>query len=380
MKKYRLNNKRGMSFWAFLPTVFFLVAIFPSALFVANQKQIKFGKMIGETQIALLRTYERAEPIVFYVDESARNAMRETIYEFGQGDFSIDCNEYFGYSLISDDCIFDTEDLKKEFLRIFHVRFQDYIANNFEEDALDISKYKLEFIQNEDILEIIGITKQKIPIEIGYGETSQNDIESEPDNEITGAIVKIEENEESHKFGYYYVNPSFHESFNFNLNFFTESIDKANDLIDALETEAETKEITEEYVRGFVDDDSRFNDFTIGYCDTFTYEDNACFDEDKIGIYNGLTGKFDSCGVCPLPIFTLCADYINEDYCNMDPCNAGCIWNEGDCVKRTTVEGFNESIIRFCIASEYMVPVYNAKLDIIEEKPIVLKFAAQFND
>jgi hypothetical protein len=94
--------KKG-SIFILLLTVLFIFAMLPLLYFAVHTKTGKFERNIGEKQATLLQTYEKGEIPLFYIDEAAKLAFREAVYEvYHDGGAGGGCGSYDGYVLLND--------------------------------------------------------------------------------------------------------------------------------------------------------------------------------------------------------------------------------------------------------------------------------------
>ncbi|MEA2036600.1 MAG: hypothetical protein U9O94_03775 [Nanoarchaeota archaeon] len=67
---------------------------------------------------------------------------------------------------------------------------------------------------------------------------------------------------------------------------------------------------------------------------TLPNDEQECLkQDDHVAFFS--KGAFSSCGTCPKK--EECNAYINQEYCNLDPCNINCVWEEKRCKKDTTI-------------------------------------------
>jgi len=95
--------KKGSIFILIL-TFLFVFAMLPMLYFAVHTKTGKFERNIGEKQAVLLQTYEKGEIPLYYIEEAARLAYKETISAvFSRGGTeNPGCGTYDGYTLLND--------------------------------------------------------------------------------------------------------------------------------------------------------------------------------------------------------------------------------------------------------------------------------------
>jgi hypothetical protein len=362
------KKRKAAIFFVTLFAFICLITIFPYAKFVSLKKINKFNKYIGESQIILLRTYEKAETVLFYTDESARLSLKETIYELGDSVLN-NCDDYYGYRLWTPelDCFpdYSEDEIKNLVIEKFKENFQLYLDNYPGKIPLNLDDYNFELNQENEYVEIIGKTQEKLRMDI----TDDDSI-----------VLETSEEQIQEKIGYYYMNPSFRAKLNFNIDFFIDSIEKAETLLQELEQEFEIgNQIDEEFITDFIGRKNYYKNFNIGYCDTFSEKEKICVENNKRPFFkNGIfTENCYDCNHIKVR-FLGCIDYPNQDYCNLDLCDKNCIWNGVNCVKKSFVD-LDENISRICISSEYNNFQFNHEMEVYREIPVTMKFALEFD-
>jgi len=72
-----LKNKKGIDYALWLTAVVFICIVY--AFIVINEKIDKYHWKIGEHEVALLNTYQKAEENLLYVDNAARNSVWQAV-------------------------------------------------------------------------------------------------------------------------------------------------------------------------------------------------------------------------------------------------------------------------------------------------------------
>ncbi len=163
-------NKRAMIFNVAL--VFLALAVLTTVFIQLSSKQFDkekgFDKTIGERQAKLFNIYQQAEKALFYIDQSAKLAAWQTVYDLGQrGGFSNQsaCGVYYNYMLWNnktDECY--PGDIEENFIKKFNENLNDYLIN-YSDISLPTNNYDLELTNNLEI-----ISKAKNPFLIGLSE------------------------------------------------------------------------------------------------------------------------------------------------------------------------------------------------------------------
>ena len=181
-----MKNKTSKIYFTVLFAFLFIASFLPLALNISHRKRAKFEKYIGESQIQLLKTYEKGEKILYYVDETAKLSLKETMEEY---DYNV--SDLSGPTF--------SEDYKKNITDSFKKNFKSYLENFPDSGILiDLNNYKLDFDVNGDNLEMIGTYSGNLTLQI------------REDEQILFEYEKtVEEIPERKKIGFYHLNPSF---------------------------------------------------------------------------------------------------------------------------------------------------------------------------
>ncbi|MFH2028190.1 MAG: hypothetical protein ABIJ08_03560, partial [Nanoarchaeota archaeon] len=101
--------------------------------------------------------------------------------------------------------------------------------------------------------------------------------------------------------------------------------------------------------------DARNDEWALGSCYEFSDEEEKCLNQGKVPMFSG--GVYDRCDVCPAG--ASCSDYINQKYCETDPCNLGCSWAISSCVEELTQDE-QTCLAKNNIQEEKVVPDYRS--------------------
>ena len=65
---------------------FIILIILTTAFFTLYKKQNKFpeGYLIGDRQFSLIKTYQKSESTLLFIDQSAKYSLQQSIYELAQ--------------------------------------------------------------------------------------------------------------------------------------------------------------------------------------------------------------------------------------------------------------------------------------------------------
>lgn len=159
-------NKKGKVF-TYLITVFTFILLLTAYTLFTNKYELEGidGKIrnIGENQYSILRSTQEAENAMLYVDQSAKMALQQSIYDLGKK--QIGCSVYGGYALWNtqeQDCFPDQE---KEFKRIFSKKMDAFLVN-YPNTQIPLSNYYLSVI-SQSPLDVAGIALRGFKVNIG---------------------------------------------------------------------------------------------------------------------------------------------------------------------------------------------------------------------
>ncbi len=131
-------NKKAKIF--LIGVVLIFVTYVMGRLYITSQNKInKFEALIGEEQLKILDTYKRTEKFLFYVDESAELALKDTINNIEQASFfDEECqtlSSHPDYPIINYGC---NNNLKKIAEKKFTDHMNEYL-DNFPEEVPDLT-------------------------------------------------------------------------------------------------------------------------------------------------------------------------------------------------------------------------------------------------
>lgn len=171
-----MNKKAALVFNWML--TFIVISILTFALVKFSSKYSKFS-ILGKKQIDLFITYQKAESTLFYLDQSAKYASEQAVYELANngGISKIQntkgCSDYYGYSLwyslensasgnFVKQC-FKTNQLNESLIYYFNMTMSKYI-----------DEYPIKIIMDYDFklnnnMEILGKSKVNLNFEIIKG-------------------------------------------------------------------------------------------------------------------------------------------------------------------------------------------------------------------
>jgi len=92
----------------------------------------------------------------------------------------------------------------------------------------------------------------------------------------------------------------------------------------------------------------------LGYCPSFSKREEECMEQTGRVAYL-VDGKFKKCDDCP-NVYASCDRYINEAYCELDPCNLDCEWALTSCIPKISEEE------RDCMSVKGRVPYFSRGL------------------
>jgi hypothetical protein len=152
-------------------------------LYVTTQSKInKFESIIGQKQLQLIKTYQKGEKALYFIDEAAQLAFNAALYEsFNEGFGGCGkLGEYSLYNTEEKDCYPNMKDnLKKNFDKYFKEYF-----DLFPEEIPEI-EYEYYILENTN-LDFVGKPKQYLRMDVNDNE----------DYNFKGDIIVIEQPKE----------------------------------------------------------------------------------------------------------------------------------------------------------------------------------------
>jgi len=166
-------NKKGnqMMAWSLLLVMLILVVM---AYIHVWSKTAKWTSKTGELQSEIIKSYDKGEKALIFIDQAAKFSGFSTIYLLGgNGGFfdEPECKHYLDnstkYNLweeINEPSCYPTKsDIRKSVNLFFNERFNDY-AKKYTSTLIPTDNYDLSFNEKEGSIEIIGIATQNILI------------------------------------------------------------------------------------------------------------------------------------------------------------------------------------------------------------------------
>ncbi len=221
------QSKKSMIFQPLMVVVTLGILLFALSSINSKEKVLAgSNEAIGLGQINILKTYQKAEKILLYVDESAKISTKQAIYGLGQkGGYhtTSECGSYLGYN------IWNTKDEKcypnfKENIKLLvNDNLNKYLESYPDEPNQKIPKtYELSIHNNN----LIGTSLENIEINI----TKEG-----PSKGLAGI---------------YSIKPSFNINLNYNLEQYNTIIDNVKDLITLCE--GKQKDEIEDCVNNYI--------------------------------------------------------------------------------------------------------------------------------
>lgn len=231
-RKYIQNNKMKTKKAMILSVGLFLITLFAvsSALFFVSYKYLD-KEPIGKKAFNIIKVYGEGEKYLFYIDQSAKLSASKTIFELANnGGFYLgqDCGAYNDYAIWyhpdKKECF---PDYKNEFSKSFNQGMDNYLAL-FRPNSLVFNAH------------ISGklIASSTIPrADYSLFFDRQNLIGTSGKNIQIGFYEEGSERES----GAYSINPSFNVMIGYDLNEYEKLSKKANDIIEACNSEETDK-------------------------------------------------------------------------------------------------------------------------------------------
>ncbi len=130
----KIKNKKGIVFGFALVilTLILIVAVYT----LSSLKTAKFKYDLGDQQFNLLKTHQRAEQELFYLDQTVKYSAYKTLSQLSEELESQDCGTYLGYPLWTKEdqdmfieCYPDNSKLEEEFKQLFDKNLEEYLKD-----------------------------------------------------------------------------------------------------------------------------------------------------------------------------------------------------------------------------------------------------------
>ena len=213
------KNKKGMGLEWYMLIVAFFIGLMTFFVYHFSGQKI-MDNFIGEYQFSILRSVQKSEKILFYIDQSAKYSLQQAAYDLAKSggiseikDIDIDketvpyeCGKYHGnYVWIEmkkdngkyteKDC-FDESTARTNLEYSFNKKLNEFLVNY--PDKIPTENYDYDIRGN---IEVLGIAKEPLKIDI-IGKTRQDPARKE----------------EQMKIGEYSLKPSFKASIYYNID------------------------------------------------------------------------------------------------------------------------------------------------------------------
>jgi hypothetical protein len=219
-----MKHKKGALLFAPILVIMMIVGLIYAWATIVG-KYNAFDKKIGERQFELIDTYQTGEKVLFYIDQSAKCSIYQSIYDLAKNGGCSNGNKYVGYTLWVGECNPDSESSKTGFLNVFSDNLNNYLSE-YDSVELPLDNFNLNLDNGQ--LVGTGIEPLKIPIEQISRRTS-------------GQI------------GFYSIKPTFKQSVDYDFSDYDELKENAEELIDKCKDEDDIESCIIEHE--FYDDD-----------------------------------------------------------------------------------------------------------------------------
>ena len=170
------NRKAGLAIHWYILIIFFFIGLGTFFYYYATSSVKIPTRFIGEFQFNLIKNFQNSEKALFYIDQSAKYASYQAIYELGQkgGYEKSDCDSYLGYNIWIDfddkenliECYPKTEGIEDNLKSIFKKNLDGYLVK-YPDVLIPQDNYQVSF---KGKLNIIGEAIRNIIINIGEEE------------------------------------------------------------------------------------------------------------------------------------------------------------------------------------------------------------------
>ena len=178
-----MNRKKSSLFFMPLLVIFSLIVLINLYDVLLSKNVPIIDNPIGKRQFDLLKTYLKAESVLFYIDQSAKYSLQQVVYELAKDGglseiYASDvltsretpfiptakkCSKFYGYSLWyeKDDGCFDENKVKLNLELLFNERLNSYLDDYPSNIWLNNYDYEIR-----GSIEIIGRAKKPLKLDI----------------------------------------------------------------------------------------------------------------------------------------------------------------------------------------------------------------------
>ena len=291
-----LKTKNKKAVFYSVTILIFTIFILIVAL-VALIKKSDVGKKVGEEQIELIKKYQAGESIFFFIDQVSRYSPYIAIYPFAKN------GTYFN----KPECGYYLKDNEEYTL-----------WENFTKDATNAPMETICYPTKGEITKNFGLFLQQVLD--GYLQMYPFDRYSQECLNSQLYIKKL-------------VCPYLNNYASIPTNGYDFSLEDRNKsvLIEGVAIKSITNPINRYAYREQV-------------MPTLSEREQDCLAQQKHNVFfrrENKRGVYDYCGRCTTDYN--CDNYVSEIYCNLDPCDSGCIWKEDSCENITTLYSIRPS-------------------------------------
>jgi hypothetical protein len=200
-------RKKSQVYKMFIFSLIVIIVILPYAMISASKKRDKFEKPIGQSQIHVLRTYEKGERVLFFIDQAAYLSINEVFYDMAKDGFGpTSCGRAEDYTLWADEAkcfpVADRDTILE--------KFEDSFASHLNDYSINLPDVQYDFDIDERF-EVVGKTSNVLYLEVNTDDSiriKKTLSAQEIDEEIAESFEEADE-DGPELIGYYSLNPSF---------------------------------------------------------------------------------------------------------------------------------------------------------------------------
>lgn len=164
-----MRKKRGDIYFGVILSLIFLTVILPLAYNSSLGIRNRFTKYIGESQVLLLKTYEKGERALYYIDRAAFLSLSSEAYKqaLSGGANGTDCKrngDYIIWNSKEKPCY--PEKTAENLIASFEKAFKEYLSA-YPDEPIPELEYEYKLVQKENLLQIVGLSKSTLRIDIG---------------------------------------------------------------------------------------------------------------------------------------------------------------------------------------------------------------------
>jgi uncharacterized protein YvpB len=158
-------NKKGLNYMLLISLII-LVLVYTIITSVSGKFHF-YDEKIGTTQFRLIKTYEKGEKALNYIDMCFERSLRSAVADIGQrgGLINSKCSTYKDFNIWDADCYPSQENVKTNLKEVIS---NDLIEcfNTFPDEPIPYIDYTLDLSSDKDSIQLVGRPSDQLRIDI----------------------------------------------------------------------------------------------------------------------------------------------------------------------------------------------------------------------